>query len=90
MTKHSPGPWRINNDEPPFAISDAEGRPVANVYEPTVERGAANARLVVSAFELLQFAFQFCDAIELKDLPTEGAPLHVRLKGLIRRIEGEE
>lgn len=54
MKTHTPGPWWIENEkdnEGPWEISDCYGR-TAEVYGEG-EEGAANARLIAAAPELL-------------------------------------
>ncbi len=69
MSKHNPGPWRVDGQAHDMAgsaiIRDAGGFPVASTRSWIKEQHDANARLVAAAPDLLKELKVFVDIIAL-------------------------
>ena len=75
MSKHTPGPWAVSDESPTLikrdcrAIGSDGGELIASAcchedsgYFPSIEEGAANARLIAAAPDLLEALTQIENA----------------------------
>lgn len=92
MSKHTPGPWRIENDAPSYCINAGERRHVAMVSCYTdgtpgnsSSENLANARLIAAAPDLLAAAKLALD--DCCDLIQTGAGN--ALEAAIAKAEGK-
>jgi hypothetical protein len=91
MSKHSPTPWTVvpllsgSENHRGYRIASGNDWYLADVRPGDEDglRGAANARLIAAAPELLQFAKNVRDSL------ATGAPLHTEALAAIAKATGE-
>jgi len=97
MSKHNPGPWRVDGQANDMAgsaiIRDAGGFPVASTRSWIKEQHEANARLVASSPRLLQALKDVVNMFQYDDeatSPGTGAyTVVVEAKAAIAEAEGQ-
>lgn len=97
MSKHNPGPWRVDGQANDMAgsaiIRDADGFPVASTRSWIKEQYEANARLVASSPRLLQALKDVVNMFQYDDeatSPGTGAyTVIVEAKAAIAEAEGQ-
>jgi hypothetical protein len=100
MSKHNPGPWRVDGQANDMAgsaiIRDAGGFPVASTRSWVKEQHEANARLVAAAPDLLEAAKSQVANIErwldtgVAATPGESKYIYDALKAAIDKAEGKD
>jgi hypothetical protein len=97
MSKHNPGPWRVDGEAHDMAgsaiIRDAGGFPVASTRSWIKEQYEANARLVASSPRLLQALKDVVNMFQYDDeatIPGTGAyTVIMEAKAAIAEAEGQ-
>lgn len=100
MSKHTPGPWRVEpvEDQEVLILTQEHGRIaecfwIGDSQGPRLDATLANARLIAAAPELLE-ALRYCVG-RLQDIETlESAPLALKYladaRALIAKAEGKD